>query len=195
MTVSSKKKQVPQWPQWLLIPRKDHFLTLFSTFQGTSAMLLPLIACLSCPKALPSLGHQLPIRELWQITQISWTLTLCTVSRYNKWRLTYYKKAFDNVLHEQEKMCCLSYISIQANNYLGFFFFIKKKSSVVEYFFVPCRKMRQSRWAEKWQQSCRAPVSLQISSSSHRTNQSPAHRRHHRYHLLLWLVYLVSLKS
>lgn len=57
-------------------------------------MLLALTACLSCPKALPSLGQQLPIRELWQITQISWTLTLCTVSRYNKCRLTYYKKAF-----------------------------------------------------------------------------------------------------
>lgn len=150
-------------------------------------MLLPLTACLSCPKALPSLGQQSPIRELWQITQISWTLTLCTVSRYNKCRLTYYKKAFDNVLHKQEKICCLSYIFIQANNYFGLFF-LSKNHLLLKCFFMPCRKMRQSRWTEKWQQFCRAPVSLQISSSSHRMNRSPAHRRHHRYHLLLWLV-------
>lgn len=43
------------------------------------------------------------------------------------------------------------------------------------------RKMRQSRWVEKWQPSCRAPVSPRTSSSSHRTSRSPNPRQHLRY--------------
>lgn len=59
-------------------------LSLLFTLQVTSTMLHAHTACLSCPKVPPCLMLQWLIKELWQISQIKWTLIPSTLSRYNK---------------------------------------------------------------------------------------------------------------
>lgn len=83
-------------------------------------------------------------------------------------------------------MCSTSREKIQLFVIPFFFFFkfsliIVCSKNITLSFFVHYRKMRQSRWVEKWQPSCRAPVSPRTSSSSHRTSRSPNPRQHLRY--------------
>lgn len=122
--LSEPHRDLQQWAQsqsrylkrrhWPLMTCEGHFLSLRFTLQVTSAMLRALTGCLSCPKVPSCLRQRWPIKERWQISQISWTLTPSTVSRYNKshirliinYFITVYSQTLDNFpIRGKQSLC------------------------------------------------------------------------------------------